>query len=52
LSQDGRPGQQQAANNGQRRFHVLSIIQLAESSSTAFGSSCQFKSNVPADATC
>jgi hypothetical protein len=37
LSQDGRPGQQQAANNGQRRFHVLSIIQLAESSSTAFG---------------
>jgi hypothetical protein len=23
--QDGRPGQQQAANNGQCRFHVLNI---------------------------
>jgi hypothetical protein len=35
--QDGRPSQQQAANNGQCRFHVLNISQWLERSSTAFG---------------
>ena len=35
--EDGRPSQQQAANNGQRRSHVLSIIQRTETDSTVFG---------------
>jgi hypothetical protein len=35
--EDGRPSQQQAANNGQCRFHVLNISQWFERSSTAFG---------------
>jgi hypothetical protein len=37
LRRDGRPGQQQAANHGQRRFHVLNIIREIKISSTAFG---------------
>ena len=36
-AEDGRPSQQHAANNGQRHFHVLNIIQRAEPSSTIFG---------------
>ena len=35
--QDGRPSQQQAANNGQCRFHGLNINQSFKRSSTAFG---------------
>jgi hypothetical protein len=34
---DGRPNQQQAANNSQCRFHVFNLIQLSERSSTDVG---------------
>jgi len=34
---DGRPTQQQAANNDQHRFHVLNIHQWLKRSSTSFG---------------